>query len=131
MRRVFVRFVTTTIDRDSYRRTGLFQAIGDLVDQNELHDYQLEEIRALRRWFGDKLDAPDRFSRSQKSGAAPKAISWFKSTATEHVSQMHVMCRILNEHGIATEMITTTRPGYIVFEDEFQVAAVPFFETTT
>ena len=41
------------------------------------------------------------------------------------------MCRILNEHGIRTEMITSARPGYIVFEDEHQVAAVPFKETTT
>jgi hypothetical protein len=26
-------------------------------------------------------------------------------------------------------MITTTRPGYVVFEDQHQIAAVPFEET--
>jgi hypothetical protein len=51
--------------------------------------------------------------------------------ATEYVSRMHALCRILNEHGVRTEMITSARPGYVVFEDDYQVAAVPFAETAT
>ena len=44
---------------------------------------------------------------------------------------MRELCRLLNEHGVTTEMLRSERPGYIVFEDEFQIAAEPFFETKT
>ena len=131
MRRAYVRFVTDQIDSDSGRRLGVFQAAADLVDARVLLDYELAEMQALRRWFDEHLKKPDRFTRSQKSGAAHRAISWFKCEATEHVSRMHSICRILNEHGIRTIMIISARPGYIVFEDAHQVAAEPFAETMT
>ncbi len=44
---------------------------------------------------------------------------------------MRVMAHILEAHGVHTEMIKTPRPGYIVYEDEFQVTAEPFGETCT
>jgi hypothetical protein len=119
------------IDEHSGRRRGVFQAAADLVDANALPEDQVLELQSLRKWFGDHLQAPDRFSRSRKSNAAPKAIHWFKNSATAHVSRMHSICRILREHEIATEMITSDRPGYVVFEDEHQVAAIPFSETPT
>jgi hypothetical protein len=59
------------------------------------------------------------------------AIGWFKDSAHDYLRQMRTVCRVLNEHGIPTEMLTTDRPGYIVFEDTFQVAAVPFSDTAT
>ena len=127
----YVRFVTMRLDPDSHTRQGVFQAAAALVDANELSDEELEELQQARRWFHDHLDAPDRFARSRKRRAAPKAISWFKSTATEYVSRMHALCAILNRHGVRTELITSTRPGYIVFEDDHQIAAEPFTETKT
>lgn len=127
----YLRFVTTKIDPDSGRRRGLFQAAGDLEAARRLSREELEELKALQRWFAEHLNAPDRFARSERPGAAPRAISWFKSSATQHISNMRAMCRILNRHGVATEMILTARPGYIVFEDEHQVAAEPFADTKT
>jgi hypothetical protein len=131
MRPTYVRFVTTRIDKDSGRRQGIFQAASDLVDLNELNDDERRELQILRKWFSEHLQEPDRFSRSSKSNASPVAISWFKASAAEHVRRVRSICSILNEHGIHTEMITSARRGYIVFEDEHQVAAVPFAETTT
>ena len=131
MRHRFVRFVTTQIDADSHRRRGALGAAYDFVDSKRLPKADEDELRALHDWFEDHLEIPRRFSRSRRSGAAHKAISWFKSTARDHVRRMRELCRILNENGIATEMITSARPGYVVFEDEHQVAAVPFAETAT
>lgn len=130
MRHKFIRFVTSVVDEDSGRRQGVFQATADLMAANDLAPHQLEELQSIRGWFSQHLDAPDRFSISRKPHAAKVAISWYKSTAHEHIRRMHAMCRILGEHGIQTEMITTVRPGYVVFEDETQIAAIPFAETT-
>src|SRR5687767_3007136 len=130
-REIYVRFVTLRLDESSGRRQGVFQAAAELVEARELRDFELAELENIRRWYNAYLDVPNRFSRSRKSGAARRAISWFKSEARRFVSPMHLMCRILREHGVFTEMITTRRPGYIVFEDEHQVAAEPFWETRT
>lgn len=131
MQLVYVRFTTAIIDRHSGKRRGVFQAVADLVQDVELPEHDLDALNELRQWFGEHLAAPDRFARTSRKSAAPKAISWYKNTATEYIARMHAMCHILNEHGVATEMITSTRPGYVVFEDEHQIAAVPFAETKT
>jgi hypothetical protein len=131
MRPRYVRFVTAVIDPNSLRRQGLFQAVSELVEWGELREHELAEVEALRFWFNARLDRPARFARSRRSGATPRAICWFKSSAREHVRRMHEMRRLVEEHGVATEMIKTARPGYVVFEDEFQVAAEPFWETRT
>src|SRR4051812_23045081 len=102
----YVRFVTATIDQDSGRRRGVFQAVAELVEAGELRDYEFEELQALREWFNEHLERPDRFARSTRTNAAPRAISWFKSNATQYVSRMHAICRILNEHGVHTQMVT-------------------------
>ena len=39
---------------------------------------------------------------------------------------MHGIVALLAEHGIHARMIQTDRPGYVVYEDPFQVAAEPF-----
>lgn len=127
----YVRFVTTTLDETSGKRQGVFQLAFDLKRSNQLHDFELEELQTLLTWFSNHLKEPDRLARSRNTRAVNKAISWFKSEATEHLRRMHDLCRILNDHGIRTEMLTSTRPGYIVFEDDHQIAAEPFAETAT
>ena len=69
---------------------------------------------------------PARFARSRRRGAAPRAICWYKDSATEHVRRMWALARVLRTHGVAIKMLKTSRPGYIVYEDEFQVCAEPF-----
>lgn len=131
MRASYIRFVVNKLDRNSGKRLGLFQAVFALIDANVLLEHDLLELNDLRQWFSKNLDAPDRFSHNRNSRAAPLAISWFKSTAAEHISRMRAMCRILNEYGVATEVIMSARPGYIVFEDDHQVAAIPYADTQT
>ena len=44
---------------------------------------------------------------------------------------MHGMARVLEAHDVMVEILRSERPGYVVYEDEFQVAAEPFHETLT
>jgi hypothetical protein len=60
-----------------------------------------------------------------------QAISWLKESAIEHVAQMHAMVTILEAHGLVVDRIRTKRPGYVIYEDEHQVAAYPFADTPT
>lgn len=51
------------------------------------------------------------------------ALSWFKPTAREHISNMRALAAILDAHGITVDVLREQRPGYIVYEDEHQVVA--------
>jgi hypothetical protein len=35
------------------------------------------------------------------------------------------MIHILEEHGIVIDKITTERPGHVIYEDQWQVVAIP------
>ena len=59
----------------------------------------------------------------------PRAIFWFKPTATEAIRMLWGLAQLLRGHGYHVEMLTTDRPGYIVYEDDLQVAAIPFRDT--
>jgi hypothetical protein len=128
---MFVRFVVPTVDKDSGRRQGVFQqayALRRAIEPtSELHK-QLDETLA---WLDGQLKVPERFTRGKRKSEPGLAVSWFKDSALGHIAHMRVVCRMLSQHGIHTEMLSTDRPGYIVFEDDHQVAAVPFTDTPT
>ena len=117
------------MDGNSGKRMGLFHALEGLDDAGKLYPHEQEQAKALEKWFGSHLMKPSSFSRSTKTHAHKKAISWFKDSAREHISKMREMVAILEAHGVHVEVIQTERPGYIVYEDEFQVTAEEFKET--
>jgi hypothetical protein len=123
---MFIRFVVGDIHEDSQRETGVFQAVYRLIEQRQLPDHEQARLEALLDWFRKHLDAPLRFNRSRRPGRRNKAISWFKPTALEHIRNMREIVGILEDHGIQVRTIKIARPGYVVYEDEYQVAAEPF-----
>jgi len=40
------------------------------------------------------------------------------------------MVRILERHGIYVKMIRTDKPGYVIYEDDWQLVAEPFRKGT-
>ncbi len=128
---MFVRFVIPAVDGDSGRRQGVFPAAYRLRRSGELPAHLHAELEVALKWFDEHLEAPDRLTRGPRRHARGMAISWFKDSADDCVSRMRAICHVLDECGVPTEMLTSARPGYIVFEDRQQVAAVPFAETST
>jgi hypothetical protein len=39
------------------------------------------------------------------------------------------LAAVLEQHGVSVEMLRTSKPGYVVYEDRYQVVAVPFRDT--
>jgi hypothetical protein len=108
---MFIRFVTTKLDRRSGRRQGLFQAAAELQDAHSSLDHEEARLEEIYRWFRKNLKKPDRMSLSAKPHAKAQTISWFKDTATDHISHMRAYAAILGLHDIPVEVITTERPG--------------------
>jgi len=123
---MFVRFVVHEIDGDSGRRQGLFQALRALEDSGALNIQDAKSLDAIRGWFNEHLEKPTRLASSSR-----QALSWFKDTATNHIEKMREFAEIFERYGVPVEMIKARRLGYILYEDEFQVAAFPFSDTPT
>ncbi|TQV71265.1 hypothetical protein [Denitrobaculum tricleocarpae] len=129
---VFLRFVIQRNHPESGVFLGVFGAAYELLDDNTTPHWDNERITALLCWFGENLARPTRFNRTKSKGhyhRSAKGISWLKSSAQDHISKMRELITLLESYGHVTEQIRTQRPGYIVYEDEYQIVAEPFSDT--
>lgn len=126
---MYIRFVVHTKDEDSEKRQGIFQALVAAREAGLLYEYEVARVKEIHKWFNENLEKPQSFTRSSKPHALNKAISWYKDSAKEHLTYMRELASILESHGIMVDVLQTDRPGYIVYEDEYQLAAEPFGET--
>lgn len=126
MRRKLLRFVVAEVHPDSLRPSGPFQILRRLERSGSLSSSEEEQLHALRAWFNAHLERPGRFSNSARPHRRAVAISWFKPNAREHIAKMRELAVLLQAHGYSVAQVQTSRPGYVVYEDEFQVTAIPF-----
>jgi hypothetical protein len=128
---MFVRFVVREIDARSERRQGLFQAVQTLERSGALNIQDVSYLATVRAWFNQHLDKPTRLAISSRHHGKQQALSWFKDTATKHIAKMRELAEMLERYGVSVEMIKAKRLGYVLYEDEYQIAAYPFNETPT
>ena len=123
---MYLRFVVEEVDEESHELRGVFQAASDLRDDVETRQEDREVLRELLMWFDKYLEAPGRFAKSRKVNAEAKGISWFKKGADDCIDRVVEMCMVLRKYGVRTRMLKVNRVGYILYEDEDQVCAMPF-----
>ena len=128
---MFLRFVVHTLDEDSGRRRGVIHAAAELRGSQDVSSEDSEQLRLLSNWFDDNLERPSNFAVSNRPHAKGQAISWFKASATEHIRRAREASEILARYGIDVDVLRTTRPGYLAYEDDHQVTAYPFSDTPT
>ncbi len=130
-----IRFAGTPIDPHSGQGLGIFQLAARAAREGQLTTQDRASLQALLRWFNRNLAQPRRFShhragfRRSASGIwvkQPIAISWFKANASAHLRHIRQMATLLGRMGVELHELRTRRPGYVVFEDDHQVVAVPF-----
>ena len=134
MSKSFVRFVLTTRHPESGVEEGLFRAAYRLRDSARVEAEDRRLLTEVLDWFGKNVVTPDRFNRSKSKGfyrRTTRGIAWFRDSATECLSRMHRMRAVLEKYGHPVTMLTETRVGYVVYEDELQVVAEPFSDTQT
>jgi hypothetical protein len=126
---MFIRFIVASRDPRSGRRQGLFEAAAQLRASGRLSHQDELRLDELQQWFGENLPVPNRFSLSARPHRKAQALSWFRDTATEQIARMREYLALLERYGFVVEMLREKRPGYVVYEDEYQVAAYPFSDT--
>ncbi|HYF52210.1 MAG TPA: hypothetical protein VEJ63_22575 [Planctomycetota bacterium] len=99
------------------RHDGIFQAAYRAKRDPRLSVQTRADIRAALQWFEEHLPAP-----KLTDG---RAIFWFKPDADEALKHMTLLAVSLRMLSVPVLQKYARRPGFIVFEDTFQVAAVP------
>lgn len=125
-----IRFVSQAKHPPFGHRTGVFKLAYKLRRGLPTTSAHAEELDGLLSWLEGNLAEPRRFSTSRHPHAQETAISWIKASAGDHVRRLRRLASLVEEaaeHPI--EELRTERPGYIVFEDDHQVVALPFSDT--
>ena len=129
-----LRFVIQLDHPDSGVPEGLFWTASELRDHPHTETYHSEKLAEILSWFDVHLKRPTRFNRTNSKARfhrATKGISWLKAEAHEHIAVMREMAVIMGEYGHIVDQLETDRPGYIVYEDRYQIVAEPFADTPT
>jgi hypothetical protein len=125
-KREYVRFVISRKDEDSNVEQGIFQAAAQSLEWHSISGSDADELNDLRAWFSENLERPTSFGRDKLR----LGICWFKTNSTEHISRIWEMIHILERNGIYVKKIRTDKPGYVIYEDEWQLVAEPFRKGT-
>jgi hypothetical protein len=122
----YVRFAIGRKDEDSHVEQGIFQAAAQALEWQTVTGADADELNELRDWFSKNLEKPTSFGRDKLR----LGICWFKTAANEHISRIWRMVEVLERNGIYVKKIRTNRPGYVIYEDEWQLVAEPFRKGT-
>jgi hypothetical protein len=125
-KREYIRFVIGRKDEDSHVEQGIFQAASQVLEWKTITGSGADELNELLAWFNENLEKPASFGRDRLR----LGICWFKTGATEHISRIWEIVRILEHNGIYVKKIRTGKPGYVIYEDEWQLVAEPFRKGT-
>jgi len=127
METTYLRFVLEETDQRTGKDKGLFTAAYSALRSMELYEYQEVEIKESLKWLEKHLPVPEKFSKKRNaSHKNTHGISWFKPEATETLKQIRRIVAVLQEYGMKIQILKTTRPGYVVYEDDYQIVAEPF-----
>lgn len=123
---MYLRFAIGATDETSKVAAGVFAAAYGLRDSGKLSAHEYDCLKDLLEWFSKNLQTPTKFRRSRYPRGEDKGIAWFKSSAKVHLAKIYEMIHILEANNLYVKTIKSTRPGYIVYEDEHQIVAEPF-----
>ncbi len=119
-----IRFVLLQRHPDTGVAEGILRVAYELRDEVGVPSYDRIALAEALAWLGKHLPVPNRFGRTQSDRT--RGVSWFKCTAREAITRVRDIARVLDESGHPVVQVETTRPGFIVYEDDFQVVAEPF-----
>ncbi|WP_214405486.1 hypothetical protein [Pseudonocardia lacus] len=119
----YVRFQSPTPNPRGHF-TGVFGLANGLALAGALSADEMEFWRTTNAWFHANFPLPD--AAIYDRAVNPLASSWFKTaTADFLLARVPGYLQILGAHGVRCVEVRSDAPGRIVYDDEYQVVAVP------
>ena len=117
---MFLRFQTKLADPQSGRPTGILVAAHELRDSNRISIADETWLREHLAYFNEHLKIP----KCLRDPEHRRAISWFKE-GSKMISRVWSLKVFMEEQDIFIDVLSTRKPGAIVYEDGHQVVAIP------
>ncbi|MFC8129372.1 hypothetical protein [Streptomyces sp. NPDC057302] len=109
--------------------TGVFGLVNGLARNGRLTAEQERFRRTNNDWYDNAYPDPSTVDPTiYDHDVNPRAVAWFKVTATHLIERVPGYLEILDAHGIECRVVRSSDPGRVVYEDEFQVVVVPYDE---
>jgi hypothetical protein len=115
-----VRFQTSLRDADAATSLGVFRAAGKLLESQVLDSASAEWTEEICDWFNAHVKVPRLRARQWR------AVFWFRAEHCYLIQRVWDLALVLEKHGVFVELVHTTNPGRVCYEDELQVAAIPW-----
>lgn len=121
----FVRF-QSPVRNERGMFTGVFGLVNGLARAGRLSVEQEAFRRTNNDWYDANFINPAQVDPSVYDTALnPGAMAWFKATAHVFIERVDGYLSILDTHGIPCVKVASAYPGTVIYEDEYQVVAVP------
>lgn len=115
----YVRIQGKELAVNTLHGKGVFSMCWQLVQNDTMDEEDADLFRELDSWFAEVLPFPPQCKEQQP------VICWFK---TENSEEMLKMIRpalwLLDKYNHPHYLVYTNYPGEIVYEDQYQVAAL-------
>jgi hypothetical protein len=116
---MFIRFAVPDVEPlHTGDPSGVFAAWYALRDSDRVPDHQLEPLREAFAWFNNHLPIPPRGANIPSD-----AIFWFRAEHAVMTRQIWSVVTGLRLSGCEVQLLRTTWPGRIAYQDEYQIAA--------
>lgn len=107
--------------------TGVFGLVNGLAREGKLTTEQEQFRRTNNDWYDSAYPDPSTIDPTvYDHDVNPRAVAWFKVTATHLIERVPGYLEILDAHGVECRVVRSSDPGRVVYEDEFQVVVVPY-----
>lgn len=106
---------------------GLMTLAYRLLRSDNLNHAEDLQFRELVGWLESNVPIPERFARKRNvSHKHTHGVSWIRASAIDVLTHLHALANLARLQGYEIEILQTERPGYVVYEDQWQVVAEPF-----
>ncbi|MGW6470668.1 hypothetical protein [Streptomyces nigra] len=112
---------------DRGRFTGVFGLVNNLAREGRLSEEQEAFRRLNNKWYDAAYADPSTVDATvYDEEVNPGAAAWFKPSATRLLARVPGYLEILAAHGVDCQVLRSTDPGQVVYEDDVQIVVVPY-----
>jgi hypothetical protein len=102
---------------------GIFVAVDHLRRKGLLSPADQEIYLEVDDWFLAELPEPPFYGDGNSIGA----VTWFKTaTAGDLIARLAPLRELLARSGVAHDLVTSSDPGRVIYEDRWQVGVIPY-----
>lgn len=118
---MFKRFVVGHINKQSGVNQGILGVAYRISREKQAEGTCIADLDTHLEWLMSSFPIPDVFDNPESL----KGVCWFKDTAVEIIAHVVAIIPYVEKCGFIVTELTSDVPGLVIYEDDFQIVAIP------